>query len=146
MARRSRKAAPEAAPTDPEITEVLASGDDAAIIETAQRQADADAALLAALQERDGTILPPAPQGQTIGQQFDDIVDLIAAARRRTKLSEATLIKAWELNLMWVLNNRQQPTIPPFEYESGEEANGEVDLPVPNEVLGGEDTASEESN
>lgn len=136
MGRRSRTVEEAPAPS--------ASEDAVAV---AEQQASADAALLAALQARDAE-----PPQQTIADQYNDIIDLIATAKRRTRLSEATLIKAWELNLMWVLNNRQQPQpqYPNFDYadtpNGGSEAeeNGEDVLPVPNEVLGGDEPSSEE--
>jgi hypothetical protein len=122
---------------------------DAALIATAQKQADEDKALLAAVQARDSQ--PAAPQ-QTVEDQFIDIANLIVRVKRETRLSEATLIKAWELNLNWLLANRQlaiqeQRTAPQFPFptdESGTEPDGEGDtLPEPNEVLGG-DSPSEE--
>jgi hypothetical protein len=120
----------------------------------AEAAAKDDAALLDALTRRDSdpeTRNDPAPaepesQGQTLGEQYLSVVNLIADAKKTTRLTEATLIKAWELNLMWVINSRQlaiqeaaQAQRSPFgsgyPTEIGDEGNGEVDLPEPNETI-----------
>lgn len=98
----------------------------------AEQQAAADLALLKALQERD----KPKP-GPTIGDNFVAAAALIADTRQRTRLSEPTLIKLFELQMMWALNNRQQPSgydnlIGP---EVGDESGGEDDLPTPHEII-----------
>lgn len=102
----------------------------------AQAQADADATILANLQDRDGVLTAPEPEPetQTIGSAFRSSVQLIAETKREFRLSEQTLVKMWELNLMWVIQNRQQeaaqPTFGPEDVEriisegSGERITG----------------------
>jgi hypothetical protein len=111
----------------------------------AEATAKGDAALLDALTKRDSNPEPKEPT-QTIGDQFNSIADLIVATKQRTRLSEATLIKAWELNLMWIINSRQlamqeaaraqQPQFGTYPVESGDEGTGETELPEPNETIG----------
>lgn len=113
----------------------------------AEAQAQQDAALLAALQDRDGDtppVIPPAPRrNPTIGENYISAVELIAEARKRTRLSEATLTKVYELNLMWALNNRASVNQNIFDEDDvvGDEVGaGEApDLPEPNEVITGDD-------
>ena len=118
----------------------------AAAIKAAKAQAAQDAALAEALAARDADPPAPEPRGPTIGDQFLRLAELIADAKRRTRLQESTLIKAWELNLMWIHNERQlalqeansRPSFPYEDIESGgtgEDAEAD-DLPIPNEVLG----------
>ena len=69
------------------------------------------------------------------------VAALISQARNDTRLSEANLLKVWELTLMWALNNRQDHDLNgvfPTEGE-GEEAEGDGSLPEPNEIIGGDD-------
>ena len=120
---------------------------DAALIAAAEKQAAQDAALLEALKARDAAqpTEPPA-QAPTLRENFESIVAMLADEKRKTRLSEATLVKAWELNLLWVIQNRQldlseqQITAQrnPFGMEMSGDGNGSVgdDLPVPNEVIG----------
>lgn len=117
----------------------------------AEEQAAQDAALLTALQERDGDQPPtdtPAPRrNQTIGENFVSVVELIRTARQQSRLSEATLVKIYELNLMWALNNRQtvDQNIFPGDAESmGTEGDGAEapDLPEPNERITGDEEST----
>ena len=98
----------------------------------AEEQAAKDLALLQSLQKRD----TPKP-GPTIGDNFVASAGLLAEVRVKTRLSEATLLKLFELQMMWALNNRNQPNygddlIGP---EVGGDDEGEVDLPTPHEII-----------
>lgn len=110
---RPRKTAPEPTPE--------------AITAKAEEQAASDAALLAALQNRDA--IPAAPRRlPTIGDNFVTSAALIAQARRDTRLSEPTLIKLFELQMMWALNNRsntQQSILDDEEFVGDESGGGE---------------------
>lgn len=46
----------------------------------------------------------------TIGQNFVEVATLIAEAKRQTKLNESTLVKLWELTLLWAVNNSPSST------------------------------------
>ena len=117
----------------------------------AEEQAAQDAALLAALQERDGDTPPDltqprTPRRATIGENYISAVELIKEARTRTRLSEATLVKVYELNLMWALNNRGSVNPELFDDTEmvGDEGQGAEapDLPEPHEVITGDDEES----
>lgn len=117
----------------------------------AEQQAALDAALAEALQNRDGAPASPPRRSLTLGENFVNVVELLKQARRSSRLSEATLVKLWELNLMWALNNRGtvSPEVYPDEPEfinppeGGDESEPEEapDLPEPNERI----TAAEEN-
>lgn len=102
--------------------------DTAPVVEaTPDDQAAADAALDEAL---NSGIVPPPPgtfdeprRNPTLSENFVDVAILIADVKKKSRLSEATLIKAWELGLMWALNNRQsvEPSIYPTEDGAGVE-------------------------
>lgn len=124
----------------------------------AEAQAARDAELAAALAARtEAEASEPAPEEPsappTMGDQYLDIAQLIAKAKRLTKLSEPTLVKVWELNLQWVLNERhlaqqaaQQRSFPFGEVSGGGDEVSEADLPTPHEVITEvEETPSEES-
>lgn len=118
----------------------------------AKEQAATDKALLAALAERKAAgeeptlseAKPEEPETQTLGDQYMGIAQLIAKAKRETRLSETSLIKLWELNLQWVLNERhlaqqaaQQQRMPwdiPTQ-EVGSEGTEDSGPPPTNEVI-----------
>lgn len=139
---------PEADPPAPEDFTVIE--EDLTPEEIAETNAAADRDLLAKLEARDGEYTPPAPATEeeiedrlTIGDQFLRIAELLAKAKSKYRLSEATLIKAWELNLMWILNQQQAAerashSQPPFDFPVGE-----PDLPTPNEVIEGSNKPEE---
>lgn len=106
-----------------------------------EEQVAADAALAAALGLNNQNIVQPPTRRASLGDNFVSVAALISQARKDTRLSEATLLKVWELTLMWALNNRQDHDLNgvfPTEGE-GEEAEGDGSLPEPNEIIGGDD-------
>jgi hypothetical protein len=84
---------------------------------------------------------PPTPTPTpkpTLGENFVSIAELIKTVKFKTRLSEQTLVKLWELNLMWALNNRQTTSTDIFPGEEGEAVESEApDLPEPNERITG---------
>jgi hypothetical protein len=66
---------------------------------------------------------------------------MIQQAKRDTRLSETSLVRIWELTLMWEINTRGQQSAPPIfdeadlSEESGDEGTGESELPEPNETI-----------
>lgn len=103
----------------------------------AQDQARRDAILAASLDEkrRELATQPPAntPERPTLVSNFHAAADAIAKAKRETRLSEATLIKAWELNMGWALSHRDEtPAIPTQTLEGvGEQDDEEEPLDGP---------------
>lgn len=77
----------------------------------AEAQAAKDAELMASLQKRDEEQKKAAPP--SLGDNFISVAAMIKQAKFDTRLSEQTLIKAWELTLMWELNTRNNPQRPP---------------------------------
>lgn len=116
--------------------------------ELAQDIADSDAALMDSLIAKNGVLRnpapAPAPARPTIVDNFIAAADLIVEHRRRTRLSETSLIRLLELQMMWHLNNRPQPQPQQdfFTPEAGEGATsgdeGEApSLPEADEVITG---------
>lgn len=115
----------------------------------AEAQAAKDREALAQLEAR-----KKEPRKPTIGDNFVTTAHMIATARAETRLSEATLLKIYELNLMWALNNRQSVEQSVFSDEELEQitGGGEVDetgdesLPEPHEVITAEPDDKENPN
>jgi hypothetical protein len=87
----------------------------------------------------------PPKRRPSLGENFVDMANLIKEAKKDTRLSETSLIKLWELNLMWALNNRS--SVDQNVYPEPEEGGGtgeQADLPTTNEVITGE--PDEETN
>jgi hypothetical protein len=98
---------------------------------TAEAQAAIDADLLAALRERDSAPQPPSTPTPTLADNVVAAAELIRNLRRDTRLSETTLVRLLELQMMWHINNRQpqqQPMIPDF---TGDESGGEEEPVAP---------------
>lgn len=72
----------------------------------------------------------PTPSA-TLEGNFLAVAAMVAATKKETRLSEPTLVKLWELNLMWALNNRA----PAGLAESGIEGIPEG---LGDEILGGD--------
>lgn len=106
---------------------------------TAEAQAAQDAALMESLVKRDGVLTPPQrPSNPTIGDNFIGSAALIAQAKKDTHLTENTLIKLFELQMSWALQNRQ--TTQQSIYEDavsggGEKPVGDEGLPEPDETI-----------
>lgn len=98
-------------------------------------QARRDAILAASLDEkrRELATQPPATATPkpTLVSNFHDSVEAIAKAKRDTRLSEATLIKAWELNMGWALSHRNEaPPIIPTQTLEGVGEQGDEEEPL----------------
>lgn len=99
-----------------------------AVYEKAAEIAKADTELLMKLSAKREEP-KPAP---TLADNYFSSVGLIQQAKRETRLSETTLVRMWELTLMWALNNRQAP--PPFLPMDDEQP----ELPEVHEIFSGE--------
>lgn len=75
---------------------------------------------------------PPVEPRPTIGDNFLAAAKLIKEAKVDYRLTEGTLIKLFELQLLWAMNNREQQ---PYGGSGFDEA---PDLPEPTEYIAGE--------
>lgn len=90
-----------AALPDPESAEEPESVASEETLAVAEAQAALDKALMEQLAEQQDE-----PR-QTMQEAFDDVAKMIASTKRTTHLSEQTIVKLWELQLMWTLNTRR---------------------------------------
>lgn len=125
-----------------EVSSDAPEGIDPEVWANAQARAEEDRLLLEqvrAFAESGGEPKPAARRNPSLGENFVDMAQLLAKVKKETRLSEGTVLKLWELNLMWALNNRQnidQNVYPEVDPEGGDE--GEAELPTPHEVITGE--------
>lgn len=113
----------------------------------AQAQANADAELLANLQNRDGEVAAPEPPvanpdpETTIADKVVGMANLAVHIRKQTRLSDALIGKLFEVGLQWhawdYSRRAQERQFSPFAAMSGVESSDGEGLvgPEPNEIL-----------
>lgn len=120
----------------------------------AQARANADAELLADLQNRDGEVIQPEPVNPdpetTIADKVVGMADLAVKVRQRTRLGEALIGKLFETALQWHAwdyqrRAQERQMFNPFGMSQGVESSDGEGLvgPEPDEILGAAEDADD---
>jgi hypothetical protein len=86
----------------------------------------------------------PQPRQVTVSELFQQGIALVASATGKTfrggipRVTEQTAVRVYELTLMWALNTRGNPGPAILDDEGVAEASAPVDLPTPDEIIGGD--------